>query len=82
METNQTKEEIIQFVEELGLPNDASNPLLNQLRNGRNVVSVWKNRSKVDWEKYHGITGVDIYNYLHTIEEGTAGLNGRNHREF
>ena len=35
-----------------------------QLKETPEILHDWKKRSKDDWEKYHGIAGVDIFNHL------------------
>jgi hypothetical protein len=44
--------------------------LAQELTDGTTTFEEFFRRSKPDWEKYFGLPGVDIYNHLHTPEEG------------
>jgi hypothetical protein len=44
--------------------------LIDQLNNDPEVIKDWLKRTEAQWEKFYGIAGVDIYNYLHPREEG------------
>ena len=53
--------------------------LAEQLSKKPTLLAVWKKRSKDDWEKYHGLNGVDIYNHLHPKSTFPEALRAKNH---
>ncbi len=44
--------------------------LFNQLEQHPRFLMRWKQRTEAQWEKFYGIAGIDIYNYLHPRSEG------------
>jgi hypothetical protein len=46
------------------------NNLITELENDPECFEDWKKRTKEDWEKYFGLAGIDIYNYLNPRREG------------
>jgi hypothetical protein len=45
--------------------------LLNELDDGTTTFEDFMNMTKEDWEKYYGLAGIQIYNYLNPRREGT-----------
>ncbi|KAJ2984935.1 hypothetical protein HDV02_000847, partial [Globomyces sp. JEL0801] len=67
MQSEPNKEGLLKLLKTLkktGLYNELSESYQNDL------FDAWKNRSKEDWEKYYGLAGIDIYNYLHPKPKG------------
>ena len=53
--------------------------LHEQLSENPTLLAVWNKRSKDDWEKYHGLNGVDIYNHLNPQTRLPEALRAKNH---
>jgi hypothetical protein len=39
--------------------------LYNQLQTKPRILAAWKVRTEAQWNEYYGISGIDVYNYLH-----------------
>ena len=53
--------------------------LQQQLNETPEIFRDWKKRSEAQWEKYHGIAGVDIYNHLNPENRFSGALRAKNH---
>ena len=69
METEPTSEGLKRLLERKKLGN-----LVEELEADPESFEDWKRRTKEDWEKYYGLAGIDIYNYLHPRGQGTDAL--------
>jgi hypothetical protein len=49
--------------------------LVKELDEGTTTLEDFMNMTKVDWEKYYGLAGIQIYNYLNPRREGTEVLS-------
>jgi len=62
---------LIEFVKDLN--EDSLDKLIEELEKKPKKVSVYYKRSETQWEKLYGPPGIDIYNELHSQEEGMDG---------
>lgn len=66
--TTNTIESLLVFVKEL--EEDSLAKLVEELEKKPNKLAVYYKRSEAQWERLYGPPGIDIYNELHTLEEG------------
>jgi hypothetical protein len=68
METTHSIASLLDFVNELN--KKTLNPLIEELEKEPSKLSVYLKRTKAQWKDLYGPPGIDIFNHLHTPEEG------------
>jgi hypothetical protein len=63
---------LIDFVKDLN--DDKLNLLIEELENRPKRYEVYLNRTEAQWEKHYGLSGDDIYNFLHPQQQGIGIL--------
>jgi hypothetical protein len=60
------------FVKELN--DEKLNPLIEELENRPKRYKVYLNRTEAQWKEFYGLSGVDVYNFLHSQQQGIGIL--------